>query len=155
MTNDHPVRVRERALGLDIGAKRIGVAISDEFGTIASPVGFVQRGPRDRQELRALLDRFGAVRIIAGLPAGLSGREGPQAADVRNYADNLALDLGVPLDYWDERLTTTIAERSLIASGSRRDQRRERIDAVAAAVMLQGFLDAAATRRRRQFPEHR
>jgi putative Holliday junction resolvase len=155
MTNDVPTRVRERTLGLDVGAKRIGVAISDDYGTIASPVGFVQRGARDRDEIRALLERFGAARIVAGLPAGLSGREGPQAADVRNYADGLAVDLGVPLDYWDERLTTAIAERSLIASGSRRDQRRERIDAVAAAVMLQGFLDAAATRRRRRDNERR
>ena len=138
-----------RVLGLDVGGKRIGVAVSDELGTIASPVGFVERGPRDRRDFRALLDRFGALKLVAGLPAGLSGREGPQAADARAYAEALANDLGVPLDYWDERLTTTIAERSLIASGTRRDKRRERIDAVAAAVMLQGYLDAGANRRRR------
>ncbi|HEY7032366.1 MAG TPA: Holliday junction resolvase RuvX [Thermomicrobiales bacterium] len=144
-----PRRATGRVLGLDVGSKRIGVAVSDELGAIASPVGFVERGPRDRAGFRELLDRFGATRLVAGLPSGLSGREGPQAADTRAYAEALAADLDLPLDYWDERLTTTIAERSLIAAGTRRDKRRERIDAVAAAVMLQGYLDAQANRRRR------
>jgi putative Holliday junction resolvase len=141
MGNDRPPAMPRRAvgrvLGLDVGSKRIGVAVSDELGAIASPVGFVVRGRGDR------------ARFVAGLPAGLSGREGPQAADTRAYAEALAAELGVPLDYWDERLTTAIAERSLIASGTRRDKRRERIDAVAAAVMLQGYLDAQSNRRKR------
>jgi putative Holliday junction resolvase len=71
----------------------------------------------------------------------MSGREGPQAAETRAYADALADDLDLPLDYWDERLSTTVAERSLIEAGVRRDRRKERIDAMAAAVMLQGYLD--------------
>jgi putative Holliday junction resolvase len=143
-----PRRSGDRVLGLDVGGKRIGVAVSDELGAIASPVGFVARGPGDRAAFRQLLERYGATRLVAGLPAGLSGREGPQAADVRAYAEALAADLDLPLAYWDERLTTTIAERSLIASGTRRDKRRDRIDAVAAAVMLQSYLDAQANRRR-------
>jgi putative Holliday junction resolvase len=134
-------------LGLDVGGKRIGVAVSDELGTIASPVGFVARGAGDRREFRTLLGRYGAAKLVAGLPAGLSGREGPQAADARAYAEALAHDLDVPLEFWDERLTTAIAERSLIASGTRRDKRRERVDAVAAAVMLQSYLDAASRRK--------
>jgi len=138
-----------RVLGLDIGAKRIGIAISDDTGVIASPVGFVGRGPKSLAELRALIERYGAVRLIAGLPAGLSGREGPQAMDTRIYADALATALDLPLDYWDERLTTTIAERSLIANGARRDKRREQIDSVAAAIMLQSYLDAKKNRRNR------
>lgn len=138
-----------RVLGLDIGEKRIGVAISDETGAIASPVGFVARGPRSQPELRALIDRYGAIRLIVGLPAGLSGHEGPQARETRFYADALAEALNLPLDYWDERLTTAIAERSLIANGVRRDRRRQQIDAVAAAVMLQSYLDAQKHRRRR------
>jgi putative Holliday junction resolvase len=152
MTSDTPRPRRQvaRALGLDVGAKRIGVAVSDELGAIASPVGFVERGPRDRAEFRQLLQRYGATRLVAGLPAGLSGREGPQAADTRAYADALAADLDLALDYWDERLTTAIAERSLIASGTRRDKRRDRIDAVAAAVMLQSYLDAHSIRRHRE-----
>jgi putative Holliday junction resolvase len=152
MTTDNPSSRPKvaRALGLDVGAKRIGVAVSDELGAIASPVGFVERGPRDRTEFRKIITRYGATRLIAGLPAGLSGREGPQAADTRAYADALAADLNLPLDYWDERLTTAIAERSLIASGTRRDKRRDRIDAVAAAIMLQSYLDAQRIQRHRE-----
>lgn len=130
-----------RILGLDIGEVRIGVAVSDELGTIASPVGMIRRDSNVARELRSLIDRYGAVRLVAGLPIGLSGREGPQAAVVREFADALAGEIDVPLDYWDERLSTTVAERSLIAGGTRRNKRREKIDAVAAAVILQGYLD--------------
>jgi putative Holliday junction resolvase len=144
-----------RVLGLDVGGKRIGVAVSDELGTIASPVGFVIRGSGDRTEFKRLVERYGAGRLIVGLPAGLSGREGPQAADVRTYAEALARDLDLPIEYWDERLTTAIAERSLIESGSRRDRRKEQVDAVAAAVMLQGYLDAATARERGFGPRRR
>lgn len=128
-------------LGLDIGERRIGVAVSDELGILASPVGFVARGPKEADEFRALVARYQPVRLVAGLPVGLSGREGPQAAATRAYADALAETLGLPLDYWDERLSTAIAERSLIASKRRRDQRRREVDAAAAAVILQGYLD--------------
>jgi putative Holliday junction resolvase len=130
-----------RLLGLDVGGRRIGVAISDELGLIASPVAMVLRGPRVAQELRDLVAKYGAVRLIAGLPVGLSGREGPQAADVREYTDAIASEVGLPLEYWDERLSTSIAERSLIASGTRRDKRKAQVDAVAAAVILQSYLD--------------
>ncbi len=132
-----------RILGLDVGGKRIGVAVSDELGMVASPVGFIRRGPRELDELRALIARFSAVQLVAGLPVGLSGREGPQAAEVRAFADAAAAAVALPLAYWDERLTSAMAERSLIASGSRRAKRREQIDAVAAAITLQGFLDHA------------
>jgi putative Holliday junction resolvase len=139
----------ERVMGLDVGGKRIGVAVSDELGLIATPVGFVTRGARDRDELRKLVARWGVARLVVGLPTGLSGREGPQAAEVRAFADALAADLGLPLDYWDERLTTAIAERALIESGRRRERRKEQVDAVAAAIMLQSYLDAESGRQRR------
>lgn len=142
-------RPPERILGLDVGGKRTGIAVADELGMFASPVGFILRGPRDRDELRALVARFGITRIVAGLPSSLSGREGRQAEEVREYADALADELDLPLDYWDERLTSTIAERALIDRGVTRAKRREQIDAVAAAVMLQNYLDAQANRRRR------
>ena len=130
-------------LGLDIGERRIGIAVSDELGILASPVGFVARGPKEEDELRALVERYRPVRLVAGLPVGLSGREGPQAAVTRAFADALAATLGLPLDYWDERLSTAIAERSLIANKRRRDKRRLEVDAAAAAVILQGYLDHA------------
>jgi putative Holliday junction resolvase len=133
--------VKGRILGLDVGGRRIGVAVSDELGVVASPVGFVQRGSREIDELRGLIARYDAVQLVAGLPVGLSGREGPQAAEVRAFADAAAASLALPLAYWDERLTSAMAERTLIASGSRRAKRREQIDAVAAAIILQGYLD--------------
>lgn len=139
----------ERILGLDVGGKRTGIAVADELGLIASPVGFITRGRNDRAELRALVARFGITRLVAGLPSSLSGREGQQAADVRDYAEELAADLDLPLIYWDERLTTTIAERALIDRGVTRARRKEQIDAVAAAVMLQNYLDTQSNRRRR------
>lgn len=139
-----------RVLALDVGGKRIGVAVSDETGTIATPIGYVVRDQQDVPELRRLIDQYGIGRLVAGLPTGLSGREGPQARDVRDYAEQIAHELDLPLDYWDERLTTTIAERSLIATGTRREKRRERRDAVAAAIILQDYLDAARHRRQRR-----
>ena len=128
-------------MGLDVGGRRIGVAISDETRLIASPVGYVDRGAGDIAEFRRLIERFGPGQIVVGLPTGMSGREGPQAADVRAYSDKLAEQLSLPFDYWDERFTTAIAERALIAGGARREERRTRVDAVAAAVILQGYLD--------------
>jgi putative Holliday junction resolvase len=131
-----------RLLGLDVGGKRIGVAISDEMGLIASPVAMVPRGPRSGQEIRDHAERLGAVSLVVGLPVGLSGREGPQAEDVRDFIENHAAAIGLPVIWWDERLTTSIAERSLIASGTKRDKRKQQVDAVAAAVILQGYLDS-------------
>ena len=128
-------------MGLDVGGRRIGVAVSDETRLIATPVQFVERGPGDRAVFAGLNARYAIGRIVAGLPTGMSGREGPQSADVRAYADRLATDLDLPMDYWDERLSTAIAERTLIAGGTSRVDRRTRVDAVAAAVILQGFLD--------------
>lgn len=142
-------------MALDVGSKRIGVAVGDETGLIATPVGVVPRGDGDHAELRRLIAEWGVDRLVVGLPTGLSGREGPQAADVRAFADSLitALAAGATpapgIDFWDERLTTAIAERSLIASGVRRARRKTRVDAVAAAVILQDYLDARRRRRRR------
>lgn len=130
-----------RMLGLDIGERRIGIAVSDEMGMIASPVGLIQRAGDVASELRALILQYNAVRLVAGLPVGLNGREGLQAALVREFTDALAAEIDVPLDYWDERLSTTVAERSLIAGGTRRSARKQKIDAVAAAVILQSYLD--------------
>lgn len=130
-----------RIMGLDVGSRRIGVAVSDETRLIATPVQFVERGQGDRAAFAELIARYAIGRIVVGLPTGMSGREGPQSVDVRTYADRLASDLDLPMDYWDERLSTAIAERTLIAGGTSRADRRTRVDAVAAAVILQGYLD--------------
>jgi len=133
--------VGERLLGLDIGGRRIGVAISDEMGMIASPIAMIERQSDVAGRLRKLIAEYGASRLVAGLPVGLSGREGPQAAEVRAFTDALAAEVGLPLEYWDERLSTSIAEQSLIAQGTRREKRKQQVDAVAASVILQGYLD--------------
>ena len=140
----------ERIMGLDVGGKRTGVAVSDDLGIIATPVNFVQRGERDRAAFRDIVERYGITRIVAGLPTNMSGTEGPQAQETRDYAEALADDLDLPLDYWDERLTSAIAERRMIEAGMRRNQRKERVDAIAAAIMLQGYLDVQANRQRRR-----
>jgi putative Holliday junction resolvase len=132
-------------MALDVGERRVGVAVSDELGAIATPLSTVQRGPRDLAELDRLVREWDVSQLVVGLPTGLSGREGPQAALVRAFTTKLEqeLDPAVSVIYWDERLTTAIAERSMIEAGTSRARRKERIDAVAAAVLLQSYLDAA------------
>ena len=135
-------------MGLDVGERRVGVAIGDELGMISSPLTIVQRRDGDLAELRDLAIAKGVDRLVVGLPTGLSGREGPQAAVVRQFAEALAAAVGpeIPVVFWDERLTTAVAERSLHESGPKRRRRKGDVDAVAAAVILQGYLDACRAR---------
>lgn len=133
--------IGERYLGLDIGEVRIGVAVSDELGMIASPVGMIPRRSDVAAELRKLIATYSPSRLIAGLPVGLSGREGPQAQATREFADALAAEVGLPLEYYDERMSSSIAEAALISQGTRRGKRKQQVDAMAAAVILQGYLD--------------
>jgi putative Holliday junction resolvase len=144
-----------RLLGLDVGGKRIGVAISDEGQILSSPWGMVEQGKTAIEGIRRIARETGAVAIVAGLPTGMSGREGAQAAETRGFADAAAEELGLPLTYWDERLTSTQAERMLIDAGMRRKDRRGQIDALAASLMLQGFLDARMHRRERSGVERK
>jgi putative Holliday junction resolvase len=134
-------------MGLDVGERRIGVAIGDELGLIASPLAIVARRAGDLEEIRDLAVAKGVTCLVLGLPTGMSGREGPQAATVRAFADELraTLDAHIGLDFWDERLTTAVAERAQRERG-RRGKDKERVDAMAAAVILQGYLDARRTR---------
>lgn len=138
-----------RLLGLDVGGKRIGVAISDEGQILSSPWGMVEQGARAIGEIARIARETGAIAIVAGLPTGMSGREGAQAAETRRFADAVGEALGLPLSYWDERLTSTQAERMLIDAGIRRKDRRGQIDALAASLMLQSYLDSRMHRRRR------
>lgn len=134
-------------LGLDVGNRRIGIAVSDDLGIIATPVGYVERGPTDRTQIQALIDRYQVTGLVAGIPRSMSGEEGMQAKDVRTWSKQLAKDLAIPLQFYDERLTTVMAERALISSGRKREQRKHEIDATAAAIMLQGYLDSQSVRR--------
>ncbi len=143
-------RLGRRALGLDVGEVRIGVALSDEGGSIASPLTTVRRGAGDLDALRDLVTKWEVDTVVVGLPTGMSGREGPQAAATRAFAADLEDALGPepPLRFWDERLTTAIADRMLTATGANRARRKAERDAIAAAVILQGWLDSEAMRRR-------
>ncbi|CCF82333.1 Holliday junction resolvase RuvX [Nitrolancea hollandica] len=129
-------------MGLDIGERRVGVAVSDELHVIASPVESVDLKRGGVDALLAAIERHSPERIIVGLPTSMSGREGPQAKAVREFAKQLGEAVQTPITFWDERLTTSIAEQALITSGRRRRERKERVDAVAAALILQSYLDS-------------
>jgi len=134
-----------RALGLDVGSKTIGVAMSDELGLAAHPLEVIARAgtAADVAALVARVNAHGASAVVIGIPYELSGREGPRAKRVRVLLDALraALPAGVDIHEEDERFTTVAAERVLIEADLSRRRRREVIDKQAAAVILQGWLD--------------
>ena len=138
-----------RTLGLDIGEKRIGLALSDPTGVIAGTHGVWQRGSERElvARLRRLVEEEEVEKVVLGLPRSLSGELGPQGRSVEDLRALLARSLRVPVESWDERFSTAAAERAMIEAGVRREKRRARRDAVAAAFMLQGYLDAQASRR--------
>jgi putative holliday junction resolvase len=135
-------------LGLDPGTVRVGLAAADPTGSLASPVAVL---PRTRAgELWDRVRREAAERdaalIVVGLPRELDGSEGPAAADARALAADAQRETGLPVELWDERFTSAQAERELVAGGMRRDRRRRTVDGVAAALMLQGWLDSQRLR---------
>ena len=133
-----------RILALDVGEKRIGVAVSDETATLARPLTTITRASRreDYGRIAQLAAEQRAERVVAGYPRSLSGAEGPQAQRVRRYVEALAQGLSVPVEMWDERYTTVVATERLRDAGSRRRRDRGQLDAAAAAVLLQDYLDA-------------
>ena len=133
-----------RVLALDVGEVRVGVAISDPMGWTAQPHGFLPRRPqRDFVlALRALVETREVVRVVVGLPLLLSGEKGARAQDAESVAAALEAALGIPVETWDERLTTVQAERALREGSVRRADRKGKVDAVAAALLLQSYLDA-------------
>jgi len=131
------------ALGLDLGARRVGIATADPSGTIASPFTVLERSrPGFWEQLRRTCAERDCALVVVGLPRRLDGSEGEAALAARRFADQLRIRLGVEVDLWDERLTTVEAQRALIAGGMSRAGRRRRVDAVAASIMLQAYLDA-------------
>jgi putative Holliday junction resolvase len=135
-----------RVLGLDLGSRRVGVAVSDPDGRIAQPLlQFEPRGRRDLVETAArLAAEHGAERIVVGLPTRLDGTAGRQAARTRAAVEALRQVAGVPVAVWDERFSTKRADRSLREAGLAPGRRRARRDMVAATLILQAYLDAGA-----------
>jgi putative holliday junction resolvase len=140
-------------LGIDVGSVRVGVALSDREGILATPLETLPRDAKtgaDIERIAALVQAHAVAEVVVGLPVGLSGRDGPAAVGVRAYADALSQRITpVPVRLVDERLTTTTAERVLAERGVRGRARRSVVDQAAAVVILQAALDADRSARRR------
>ena len=133
-----------RYLAIDIGSKRIGVAVSDELGLTAQPVLTLERRSSRREDLRSLARlcrRFEVAGIVVGNPLRLNGEVSPQAVRVQRFAAELGTLSGLPVHLWDERLTTHHAHQLLYESGRARQSHKKVVDQVAAALILQSFLD--------------
>ena len=133
-----------RYLGLDVGNRRIGVAVSDELGLTAQPVMTLERRRNRREDLRSLgrlARRFGVAGIVVGNPVHLSGEASPQAEKTQAFAAELGELTGLPIHLWDERLTTREAHQILYEAGHARQEHRRVVDQVAATLILQGFLE--------------
>jgi putative Holliday junction resolvase len=138
-----------RALGLDLGSRRIGVAVSDSAGTVATPVTTIQRGrdhATDHQTIAELVAEWDAGVVAVGLPLSLDGSVGPAAQRVIDEVAELALALGLPVETVDERFTTVTADQQLRAAGVKGRNRSKVIDQRAAAVLLQAWLDRQETK---------
>jgi putative Holliday junction resolvase len=135
-----------RALGIDLGTKTLGLALSDEGRTIAQPLETLRRvGPRkDVRAVARLAAERGVSHLVIGDPRNMDGSPGALAEEVRRFAESLRQEAGLPVDLWDERLTTVAAERALLEGGVRGPKRRRVVDQVAAALILQGWLDHRA-----------
>jgi putative Holliday junction resolvase len=132
-----------RLLGLDLGTKTIGLAVSDAGLTLASPRTVIKRKKfmADLEILKALISEENIGAIVLGLPLNMDGSEGPRAQATRAFARNMMQHVALPIVFWDERLSTVAAERSLLEQDVSRAKRAERIDSAAASFILQGVLD--------------
>ncbi len=137
----------KRVLGLDLGTKTIGLALSDVSCSIASPLETIRRTKftKDAEALLALCRDHDIGGLVIGLPINMNGTEGPRAQATRAFGRNLRPLTELPIAFWDERLSTAAAERVVIEADLSRAKRAEKIDAAAAAVILQGALDRMAT----------
>lgn len=131
-----------RALGVDYGTKRIGLALSDEIRLTAQPLDVVGRGEL-LEVLKSLVREHDIDTVVVGLPTGLAGHEGESASGARQLASEIEETLGLDVVFVDERFTSRIAENVLVESGVRRRERKEAVDKVAAAIILQTYLDGA------------
>lgn len=137
-----------RLIGLDVGDATIGVAVADELGLTAQGLGVVRRSSltRDLRGLEDLLEPYPPGRFVVGLPLNMNGTMGPQAQKVQAFAAEVQRHFDVPVDTWDERLSTMGAGRVLREGGLSRAKRKRVIDKLAAAFILQGYLDSRRTR---------
>lgn len=132
-----------RIMGLDVGDKTIGVAVSDLMGLTAQGVKTVKRvgKKKDIGALKEIIKERQVNKIVSGLPKNMNGTLGPQGEKVIKFCELLEEETGIKIEYWDERLSTVAAERTLIQGNVRRENRKGVIDMVAAVIILQGYLD--------------
>jgi putative Holliday junction resolvase len=133
-----------RILALDHGTKRIGVAISDELGMIAQPLEFIPAHPLEEAfvRLKQIIEEKSVDEIIVGMPRNMNGTLGPAADKANEFIAQIKERFPQPVRDWDERLTTVQAQRILIEGGTRRNKRKEKVDMMAAAILLQSYLDS-------------
>ena len=131
-------------LGLDVGEKRIGVALANGLLAIPLTVIDITGEESDIEQLLALAREHGAERIVVGLPLSMNGSIGRQAESVLAFSRSLSEHVDIPVDTWDERLSTVAAERLLLDSGMKREKRKGKRDAMAAAIILQAYLDGTS-----------
>jgi putative Holliday junction resolvase len=139
-----PLLARDaRLLGLDVGTKTIGLALSDVTRSVATPYDTIRRSKftADAKTIREVVEKNQVGALVIGFPLNLDGSEGPRAQSTRAFARNLAAHVTVPMVFWDERLSTAAVERHLIEADASRKRRAEVIDRMAAAYILQGALD--------------
>lgn len=150
MTDDPLSAIPEtgKILGLDLGTKTIGVAVSDGMRYSATPLETIKRTKftQDAERIMALIAENQAVAILLGLPLNMDGTEGPRVQSTRAFARNLAQKISLPIAFWDERLSTSAVTRMMIEADLRRDRRAEVVDKLAASYILQGALDRLRSR---------
>lgn len=135
-----------RIMGLDVGTKTIGVAISDEMGWTAQGIETIKIDPERNQtglkRIKELIEQFHVTNIVVGLPKNMDGSIGPRGEACQQFAEYLRKKLGLPVSMWDERLSTVAAERVLLSADVTRKKRKKVIDKMAAVMILQGYLDS-------------
>ncbi|MGC7873685.1 Holliday junction resolvase RuvX [Desulfosporosinus sp. SYSU MS00001] len=130
-----------RIMGLDFGSKTIGVAVSDALFLTAQGIKTIRRSPREIEELGELLKEYEVSEIVIGYPKNMNGTLGPRCALTDEFVDRLRAEFGLPVERWDERLSTVAAQRALLEADVSRGKRKQVIDKMAAVFILQGYLD--------------
>ena len=136
---------QQRIMGIDFGTTRIGISLSDPLQIIAQPLTTLDNKPEVIERICDIVVKEEIVLIVVGMPLNLKGEKGQKAQEVEKFIDELRLAAKVEVVHWDERFTTSIAHQTLLAMGTKREERRKkkgRVDSMAAAIMLQGFLDS-------------
>lgn len=137
---------KNRLMGLDVGTKTIGLALSDTTWTIATPFQTLERRKfkQDIIELKTIIDKYHVGGLIIGFPKNMDGSEGPRCQSIKQFSHNLLTEIAVPISFWDERLSTVAVTRTLLEADVSRKRRQEVVDKMAASYILQGALDTLA-----------